>query len=484
MSLVDVYGFDFDGATYVEAYESITTPKDAITIYFELDHNTTQTSNNYICAFSGVFYEELISVTLNNFDQLRIIGQNNNSVVFDSALLYTPVNNKYKIAITLYNETVFVVINGVTVFEVIVDSSAWSDWDFITSNTKIGSRYDGQIEFIGILSNVAVYDNSLSESQCISITSGGFDASDSDIIYLETFDNITLGTITGTEQYAIIGQKDDGSLPYSTLNLYIKPFKYNTDFVQKNKTVSGYNSIAPWKFSSELENRLQDDYVQITTNDIMFINKIKSASNTTQTHKNNFNLHIYSDVVGSLDVYGIYESSNEVIATFDVVTGDNYLTVDLNNVNSLEKLGFILPSIDFRLYLDSDIEIECFETGVQVDVEGINVSVEPSIKSYITLDDSIFTNKIKNPLYSYSSDLILTHAEFEQLADFIDISNLYKRRVMVNIDVNETIGNRTAGIPDISNTDFTFASLQTSETTGLYKYVTISYFNSENNKVR
>lgn len=272
----------------------------------------------------------------------------------------------------------------------------------------------------------------------------------------------------------------------SKLNMYIEPFNYNTDFVIKNKVEEGNNSIPQWIFDDELSNRLGDFSVIINSSDIMQIKNIKSLTYDTTIETNIFRMVMYSITSGDVDLYGIF--SDDSISIIETITltelQDTIFDLELNNYSGLERIAFVQPSIGFRLYYTSDINIECWNEGVAVNVEGINVSIDTKLKSYVTLANSIVTSKVGSTQYAYNSELILTDNEFIQLNDFINTARLFKRKIMISIDTSEYVGNRIAGIPDITTTEFTLSGLNTIEKSGLYKYVTITYFSDTNNKVR
>lgn len=274
---------------------------------------------------------------------------------------------------------------------------------------------------------------------------------------------------------------------FSKLNLRIAPFKYTTDFVYRNKTVEGNNSIAEWPVEDEYPNRLQGDHIRLFYNDVVVIKNIKSLEYKTDIDTNDFTINLFGYDAGELTVYALTESGFELIDDYDIEYGYNIIDVRLDdypNVESLILIAYPSNESSYNLSLYSDIDIQCFSTPVRVNVEGIDVGIDTMLKSYVTLANTIITSKISNTQFAYTSQLKLTHEQFKQLNDFLNLARLYKRKILVEIDVNEYVGNRVAGIPDISNTDFTLADLSTSETTGLYKYVTLTYFNTKNNKVR
>ena len=272
----------------------------------------------------------------------------------------------------------------------------------------------------------------------------------------------------------------------STVNLYLEPFNYNTDFLYKNSTALGYGSIPEIQFDSETDYRLQNDYIKVLTTDICVIKYIKTLEYKTSVAKNKYILSINSFSDETIELYGFFKDDTfSLLQTIDLLTGQFDYEIELDNYQNLSSLAFFLPSTFFQFdYTLSDIEIECWDGGVEINVEAINVSVDTKLKSHVTLDNSIYTTKLNGTQYAYTSELILTDEEFNQLNDFINIARMYERNVLLDINVSEVVGNRIAGTPDTENQNFTLAGIETTEKTGLYKYVTISYFSTPSNKVR
>lgn len=265
----------------------------------------------------------------------------------------------------------------------------------------------------------------------------------------------------------------------SSVNFVLKPFEYNDNFVYRNKTTTGNNSIAAWKFNDELADRLLFGRVTITPTDRMTIQDINSLEYDTVIYQNRFKLQSFtSDASGvSFDVIGLYaDGSESLINTVTHTQGLHTSYIDLNAISNLRGLIISNATTNFYLYISSDIEVQSFDTsGVNIKVENNNLSVKTNLKVYRSLNNKIITTKIAPTEYKYVNDIVLKRDEYDAFIDFLNTARLYNRKIICRVEVSETVGDRVARIQDQKTIDYVLLSVNTSQNTGVYNYISLVF---------
>lgn len=221
--VVPYYGFDFDGATYIKSNNYITINPTSMSKFFKVKFNTETGMFGYNTLIAG----DVRSTPDNTADIYVRIGSSNGSyedcLYVRYADMSTMVNiqsqplivgNTYACCITTY-------LDGVDLYMSLVIDGDLVDTVFIKSNSiytsahspksiskaDFGSDSNGSLITccVSDLSDYAIYTESLSISEMILLTTGGFDNTDPRIGYYRSF-NETVGSdiVTGTEQYALM----------------------------------------------------------------------------------------------------------------------------------------------------------------------------------------------------------------------------------------------------------------------------------------
>ena len=189
--VINTYGFDFDGATRISAYTSAVINLTDCNINFDIQASINDPSK-YILHSDGV---DTIYIGYQPDGDIYfqiVLDDGNSSFIRSDGTILTDKNHNINIK---FESVVFGVsfkftlsIDGVYMSEYTFTSQKTELLLFESSNSTFGAIYLGSYQYYSqsTLSNFTV------------ISSG-------EKVFEETFNNTTKGTITGTEQYTIIG---------------------------------------------------------------------------------------------------------------------------------------------------------------------------------------------------------------------------------------------------------------------------------------
>ena len=269
------YGFDFNGSNAIDVYTNPSLSAQNSAVYFEINPQATAVGNILLGSFSTTVpnFEIYISPTLLSIEFRTTSVSFTTTVTIPRANIND--NEINRVCILMNDQTddinMAVFLNGVYVG---ADYVSWG------ASLSYSINATGQPDFpIGhdasdfVLSNLAFYNNTLTDIEAKNITSGFFDSTNSDIVFLESFNQTTQGAITGTEQYNIIeedktcyngelfNKKDTKS--FTATNSYewiVNDFVYGGDFEltinnvdAKTVSIAEYDTIQNRFFTTSYE---------------------------------------------------------------------------------------------------------------------------------------------------------------------------------------------------------------------------------------
>ncbi len=273
--LVNKYGFDFDGNTVISLYNNPTISSTNFSLYFELlpsDEDSLYTNlfnGRYGSGGNGgmsIIYpygsqtQFTFAVNDSNGNTTNIT---NNSVSSGSLLKMLIVSDidesDGEVILKMYINGNLTKVNDSTV----INTSNIKLMDTTRNNTPFGGFYNGSISSASksTLANFTVFNEALTDQECIDITNGNFNNTDSRIVFYESFNNTTKGSIIGTEQYAIVGTEHiNGELferketeSFASTDYYkwdITDWVYGGSFTI-DVNVTGNKTIKTWLFYDE-----------------------------------------------------------------------------------------------------------------------------------------------------------------------------------------------------------------------------------------
>jgi len=212
---INKYGFDFDGNTYILSDSNPNINSSQWAMYFEFNteeqtrqtifHNSVYNKNcrlsvytesNYLYVRFELRYSSTITtraaITLSKLSKVYIQASNYNTNT--SIKIY--IDGEFK------NESIEYVPNY-DFFQLYDTTDQYYSTYCNIGNTATTSSGQIYLPFLGVLSNLTFWsDNPKTETEILELFNN-FNSTDA--AYYESFNKTTKGTITGTEQYAIVG---------------------------------------------------------------------------------------------------------------------------------------------------------------------------------------------------------------------------------------------------------------------------------------
>lgn len=194
----DKYGFDFDGSTNVSFYTNPTLSLQNMSVYmkFKVDSIGNQSIINWTQIGGANFgrFDMTFGASTYNFTFIDSAG--NNTIIGDNF----SVGNVIDVCVTLSATNAKIFVNG-SLVNTITNNCNADNISFANFAHYIGGV--SSTFFDGVVADVSFYNTALPDQDAIDMT-GGNGLITTNRVFYESFNNTTLGTVTGTEQYSVI----------------------------------------------------------------------------------------------------------------------------------------------------------------------------------------------------------------------------------------------------------------------------------------
>lgn len=275
----------------------------------------------------------------------------------------------------------------------------------------------------------------------------------------------------------------------SKLKLNLAYPSYTDEYRSINPIDKTPECIALWELgrTNFIANRLSEDsdgiYVKLEFEDELTFPFLSDDLSKITTKK--FNLK-YKQVDANFSGNLTIETSPGIQYTFAVLDDSfsTYEFLDLNNCDYIKLIhDFDFPTSNFQIYIESDFLIETNESELEINTELRDVSVNMNLKTSLSVANTINTRKTKQTEVFYANELITTNSGMLEINALLDLARLNRLKVFADINTHERAGDSIAGIGSGGAENwmrYTYKQHSTSQKTGLYSYINISYFRDNN----
>lgn len=174
----------------------------------------------------------------------------------------------------------------------------------------------------------------------------------------------------------------------------------------------------------------------------------------------------------------------------------------LISVNGTTYLAIANQAAIFEIELEPNIDaieiasvndtIQVYEgstvtyTTNEIDIinEFVKYSITNNLKDDVTIGNTVTQRKLGKTITSFSNDIIISPEENNEILDVLAFSRLNRVLTLVWIEDNEAAGNTLANMPqDSGYIKYYYIGYSSSQKTGIYENVTISYQHDPTNGV-